>query len=107
MTDYGIAALEILNALADLFYPAGILMPHNIRQLHVRLLAPDPLDYVKIGTTNPSPTNPDDYVGTLLYFRFRDFLQGHEFRAGKFSIILVKNSGFHNLMKSKTGSNGA
>ena len=65
------------------------------------------LDNVKIGTAHPSPTNSDDYVGTLLYFRFWDFLQGHEFRVGKFSIILVKNSGFHNLMKSKTGSNGA
>src|ERR1700757_3624666 len=103
MTYHGVAPLEMLNALPHLFHPPGIFMSHHIRKLHICLLAPDPLDDVKIGPANPSPANPDDYVRTLLYFGFWDFLQSHEFRVGKFSIIFMQNSGFHSLKKSKSG----
>src|SRR5271165_6421696 len=96
MADDRIAFLKALHPFADFFYPAGIFVSHDVRQFHIHFLTPYPLNYVEISAANTSSSNADNYIRASSQFRFFYFLQDHEVRVGKRSVILMKNSGFHN-----------
>jgi hypothetical protein len=74
MADDRVSALKSGNAFANFLDPASVLVAHNIRQLNVNLLAPDPLDNVEIGATDTGAADPDDHIGTGLNFRLGDLL---------------------------------
>src|SRR5258708_3171502 len=97
MANHRVAALKSIDPFADIFYPTGIFMPHDIGQFHIDFLAPDPFDDVKIGATNTGSADAHNDVGIVLDFWFWHFLQSYILRIGKTSIILVKNSSFHSV----------
>src|SRR5271165_3573723 len=104
MANDRIAFLKALHPFADFFYPAGIFVSHDVRQFHIHFLTPDSLNYVEISAANAGSSNADNYIRASSQFRFFYFLQDHEVRVGKRSVILMKNSGFHN--NSREGKTG-
>src|ERR1700736_2781165 len=59
MADNRVALLEPGDALADLFNPAGVLMPHDIGQIDIGFFAPDAFDDMQIRSANTCTADAD------------------------------------------------
>src|ERR1700733_1887586 len=107
MTDNRVALLEPGNALADLFNPAGVLMPHDVRQIDVGFFAPDAFDDMEIGSANACATDADDHVCGILDARIDDIFEADEFLGGQGFVVTMQNGGFHLPVPSFFAAYGA
>src|SRR6516165_4316441 len=106
MTDDRITFLKALSLFANLFDPACVFVSHDVRQFHIHFLAPYPLDHMQVSPANTGSSNADDYIRASCQFRFFYFLQNHEVRVSKRSVIFMKYGGFHNLREQRRLSYG-
>src|SRR5215831_215346 len=60
--DHGVALLEAAYLRPRVFDPAGIFVARGVGELNAHLVAPDALDNVQVGPTEPGAPDPDDHV---------------------------------------------
>src|ERR1700730_18569388 len=95
MADNRVALLEPGDALANLFNPAGVLVPHDIRQVDVGFFAPDSFDDMEIGSANAGTADSDDHVRGILKPRIDDIFVADEFLGAQGFVVTMQNGGFH------------
>jgi hypothetical protein len=95
MADHRVALLESGDALANLFNPAGVLMPHDIGQIDVGLFAPDAFDDMEIGSAHTGTADANDNVRWIFKARIDDILVTDEFLGAQGFVVPMQNSGFH------------
>src|ERR1700730_15892404 len=95
MADNRVALLEPGDALADLFNPAGVLMPHDIGQIDVGFLAPDAFDDMQIRSANTCTADADDHIRWIFDTRIDDVFEAGEFLGAQGFVVTMQNGGFH------------
>src|SRR5260370_17025614 len=92
MADNRVALLEPGDALANLFNPAGVLVPHDIRQVDVGFFAPDSFDDMEIGSANAGTADADDHVRGILKPRIDAIFVAAAFLPAQRSFLPMQNA---------------
>src|SRR5262249_33477830 len=87
--DHRVPLLEAAHLGSYLLDPAGILVPRYVGEPDTHLRAPDPLDDVQIGSTQPRTTDPDDHVVGVADLRIRHLLQPEKLWAPHRRVVCV------------------
>src|ERR1700676_398653 len=95
MADNRVALLEPGDAPANLFNPAGVLVPHDVRQIDVGFFAPDAFDDMEIGSANAGTADADDHVCWSLDARIDDIVEADELLGAQSFVVTMQNGGFH------------
>ena len=90
-----VAGSDRMDGVTHGLDPPGIFVTQDIWQGSVHLGPPDPLDNVEVGSTDPSPTDPDNDIIGLLNLRFRYFFNLEELLPFERFIELMKSSRLH------------